>query len=73
MNSYWTLALLLLAFIYGLIVSWLASRESGQRWMLYLPHWIDRRSGVSSRLRRHGFTAFGLLFAATLLYFYQRA
>ncbi len=73
MNSHWTLALLLSGFIYNLAVSWLASRESGQRWMLFLPHWIDRRSGVSPRLRRHGLTAFSLLFAATILFFYERA
>ena len=41
--------------------------------MLFLPQWLDASSGVSRRLRRHGQVAFGLLFVATILFFYGRA
>ncbi|MDH3218469.1 MAG: hypothetical protein OEO19_02955 [Gammaproteobacteria bacterium] len=61
------------AFVYSCVVSYLAFRESGKKWMLIYPHWIDAASGVSRPLRRHGMAAFGLLFAATILYFYARA
>ncbi len=62
---------LAIALAYSLLVSWLAYRESGRAWMLFLPHWIDANSGVSTSLRRHGMLAFGMLFAATLLFFAQ--
>ena len=66
-----TLIPLLLGLIYAIIISVLAYRESGKLWMLLFPHWIDARSGVSSRLRRHGCIAFALLLGATGLFFYD--
>ena len=65
--------LLLFAFGYSLLVSYLAYRQSGKPWMLFLPQWIDAGSGVSTRLRRHGQLALGLLFAGTILFFSQTA
>ncbi len=73
MISSWVLLLLLLGFFYSLAVSVLAWRESGKPWMLFLPQWIDANSGISRRLRLHGQVAFGLLFVATILYFYTRS
>ena len=73
MTSTWILLLLLVGLVYSLVVSVLAWRESGKFWMLFLPQWIDASSGVSRRLRLHGQVAFGLLFVATILYFYTRA
>ena len=73
MISQWILPLLLIGLIYSLVVSVLAWRETGKLWMLFLPQWIDASSGVSRRLRLHGQAAFGLLFAATILFFYTRA
>lgn len=64
--------LLGLCLAYSIVVSWLAYRQSGQLWMLFMPHWIDRSSGVSARLRRHGMLAFALLLGATLLLFITR-
>jgi len=66
-----TLALLAACFVYATIVSWLAYRESGETWMLFLPQWIDANSGVSRPLRLHGMAAFALLFGATALFFYE--
>ena len=66
-----TVVLLGIALGYSLVVSWLAYRESGRLWMLFLPHWIDATSGVSRSLRRHGMLAFGILFGTTILYFAQ--
>lgn len=51
------------------MVSWLAYRESGQAWMLFLPQWIDASSGVSRPLRLHGMAAFALLFVAMIMFF----
>ena len=56
---------LLGAFAYALYASRRAYRESGERWMLWQPHWIDRNSGVSESTRRHGRWAFALLFVMT--------
>lgn len=66
-----TLIFLLSGLIYSLLVSWLAFRRSGELWMLFLPHWIDARSGIPRRLRRHGFAAFGLLFVATIVFYVE--
>lgn len=60
---------LALCFVYALVVSYLAYRETGKKWMLYLPQWIDASSGVSRPLRRHGMIAFALLFIAMILFF----
>ena len=73
MTSPWILLLLLLGLVYSLLMSVLAWRETGKLWMLFLPQWLDASSGVSRRLRRHGQVAFGLLFVATILFFYGRA
>ncbi len=56
-------------FVYAGVVSYLAYRESGEKWMLSLPQWIDASSGVSRAPRRHGMIAFALLFVAMILYF----
>lgn len=64
--------LLGLCFAYGLAVSWLAYRQSGELWMLFLPHWVDKSSGISAGLRRHGMAAFALLLVAVLLLFIAR-
>jgi hypothetical protein len=48
-------------------------RQTGKRWMLYLPQWIDAGSGVTRRLRMHGMAAFTLLFVATMLFFYDQS
>jgi len=64
-----TYGLLALGFIYAGVVSWLAYLESGKKWMLFLPQWIDASSGVSRAMRRHGMTAFALLFVAMILFF----
>ena len=61
--------LLLAGFVYAGAVSYLAYRESGQKWMLFLPQWIDASSGVSRRLRLHGMAAFALLFVAMIMFF----
>lgn len=53
------------AFGYAVYASHRAYRESGERWMLWQPHWIDRNSGVSDETRRHGRRAFALLFVMT--------
>ena len=59
-----------ICFVYAGVVSYLAYRESGKKWMLFLPQWIDASSGVSRSLRRHGMIAFALLFVAMILFFY---
>lgn len=70
-----TLGIVLLStgFVYSMIVSWLAYRQTGKQWMLYLPQWIDASSGVTRRLRMHGLAAFTLLFVATMLFFYEQS
>lgn len=60
-------------FIYSLVVSWLAYRQTGKKWMLYLPQWIDASSGVTRRLRMHGMAAFALLFVAAIIFFYEQS
>lgn len=69
-----TLAIILLStgFIYSLIVSWLAYRQTGKLWMLYLPQWIDKSSAVSRPLRLQGMAAFTLLFVAMIVFFYEQ-
>lgn len=66
-----TIALLVFGFAYSLVVSFLAYRESGDRWMLLLPTWIDAKCGVSARVRWHGKLAFGILFVATGLWLFR--
>ena len=70
-----TLSIILLGtgFIYSLVVSWLAYRQTGEKWMLYLPQWIDASSGVTRRLRIHGMAAFALLFVAMIIFFYEQS
>ena len=70
-----TFSMLLLGtgFIYSLVVSWLAYRQTGRKWMLYMPQWIDANSGVTRRLRMHGMAAFTLLFVATIIFFYEQS
>ena len=53
------------AFGYAIYASRRAYKESGERWMLWQPHWIDRESGVSDPTRRHGRWAFALLLLMT--------
>lgn len=60
------------AFAYAGYASVRAYRETGERWMLLLPQWIDRKSGVSEPTRRHGRWAFGILFVATGLLLFAR-
>ena len=55
--------LMVVGFAYSIGVSIQAYRETGKRWMLFLPHWIDASSGVSAATRRHGKIAFAVLFA----------
>lgn len=64
-----TYGLLGLALVYAGAMSWLAYLESGKKWMLFLPQWIDASSGVSRPLRRHGMAAFAILFAAMIMFF----
>lgn len=59
--------LIIIGLIYSLIVSWLAYRHSGQKWMLFFPQWIDAKSGLPASLRFHGFIAFALLLAGMAL------
>ena len=70
-----TFSMLLLGtgFIYSLVVSWLAYRQTGRKWMLYMPQWIDANSGVTRHLRMHGMAAFTLLFVATIIFFYEQS
>ncbi len=57
-----TLTLIVAGFAYSMVASIRAYRETGKRWMLFLPHWIDANSGVSVVTRRHGKIAFATLF-----------
>jgi hypothetical protein len=55
MQPVFALGIILLStgFAYSLVVSWLAYRQTGKQWMLYLPQWIDKSNGVSLPLRLH--------------------
>ncbi len=64
-----TYSLLVVGLVYSGAVSCLAYRETGKKWMLFLPQWIDASSGVSRPLRLHGMAAFALLFIASILFF----
>jgi hypothetical protein len=57
------------SFTYSCVVSYLAYRETGQKWILFLPQWIDAGSGVSRPLRIHGIVAFSLLFVGMILFY----
>lgn len=59
--------LIIIGMIYSLIVSWLAYRHSGQKWMLLFPQWIDRNCGIPARLRYHGMIAFAVLLVGMAL------
>ena len=63
-----TYCLLAAGFIYSCGISCLAYRETGEKWMLILPQWIDASSGVSRPLRLHGMAAFALLFVAMIMF-----
>ena len=58
-----TLLLIISGFVYSVIASIRAYRETGKIWMLFLPHWIDTGSGVSAATRCHGKIGFAILFA----------
>ena len=62
------LALLIVGFWYSVYASIRAYRESGKAWMLFLPQWIDKNSGVSALTRRHGMAAFAILLVALALF-----
>lgn len=64
------LVLLAIGFPYAIVASYFAYRESGRKWMLFLPHWIGSTSGVSARLRRHGAAAFAILFVGAAMFLY---
>lgn len=64
--------LIVAGFVYSIIASWRAYRETGQVWMLFLPHWIDANSGVSAATRRHGKVAFAILFAGVAVFLLTR-
>ena len=66
------LGFLAASFAYAGYASVRAYRESGERWMLVLPQWIDRTSGVSEPTRRHGRRAFGILVVATAVLLFTR-
>jgi hypothetical protein len=59
------ISLIVFGFAYSCFASYLAYRESGEKWMLYYPTWIDKKCGVSSGVRWHGKIAFAVLFAGT--------
>lgn len=63
-----TFILILTGFLYSILVSVLAYRQTGQKWMLFLPHWIDAKSGVSKSVRMHGTIAFTLLFIGMAMF-----
>jgi hypothetical protein len=75
MQPVFALGIILLStgFAYSLVVSWLAYRQTGKQWMLYLPQWIDKSNGVSRHLRLHGMSAFTLLFIAMIVFFYEQS
>lgn len=62
------LALLVVGFSYSMYASICAYRESGKAWMLFLPQWIDKNSGVSTPTRRHGMVAFAILLVGLVLF-----
>jgi hypothetical protein len=62
-----TAILILGGLTYSLVVSYLAYRESGEKWMLFFPHWLDSNSGVSKNIRRHGFVAFAILLLGVVM------
>lgn len=62
------LALLVVGFAYSIYASIRAYRESGKTWMLFLPQWIDKNSGVSAPTRRHGMVAFAILLVGLVLF-----
>ncbi len=64
------LVLLAIGFPYAIWASIIAFRESGQKWMLFLHHWIDASSGVSKTVRIHGMIAFAILFVGGGLFIY---
>jgi hypothetical protein len=74
-----SIILLSTGFAYSLVVSWLAYRQTGKQWMLYLPQWIDKSkwidksNGVSLPLRLHGMSAFTLLFIAMIVFFCEQS
>ena len=63
-----SIPLLIVGLIYSLLSSYFAYRESGEKWMLIHPTWIDAKCGVSSKLRWHGKVAFALLFVGVGLF-----
>lgn len=65
--EFFVFGFLALCFVYACLVSYLAYRETGKTWMLFLPQWIDANNGVSRPLRRHGMIAFALLLVAIAL------
>jgi hypothetical protein len=64
-----TLVVLATSFTYSCVVFYRVYRETGQKWMLFLPQWIDAGSGVSRPLRIHGIVAFSLLFVGMILFY----
>jgi len=62
------LALLIVGCSYSIYASIRAYRESGKAWMLFLPQWIDKNSGVSAPARRHGMAAFAILLVSLVLF-----
>lgn len=66
-----TLLLLVVGFVYSVVASFLAYRESGDKWMLVHPTWIDKKCGISAKVRMHGKIGFAVLFAGTGLFLFQ--
>lgn len=62
------LALLVVGFSYSIYASVRAYRESGKTWMLFLPQWIDKNSGVSTPARRHGMVAFAIFLVGLAMF-----
>jgi len=60
--------LLVVGFAYSAYASVRAYQESGQKWMLFLPQWIDASRGVSPVTKHHGMAAFALLFVGFLAF-----
>ena len=56
-----SIPMMIVGFAYSILASYLAYRETGEKWMLVHPTWIDAKCGVSSKLRWHGKLAFALL------------
>ena len=61
-------ALLVVGFSYSMYASIRAYPESGETWMLFLPQWIDKNSGVSAPTSRHGMAAFAILLVGLVLF-----